>query len=132
MMLSEVRNTGDTILKAMQICQEVNDENKENNENVNSVSNLNLDELIKAIQGLQKEVKILKSNKKNDSDNSNNNNSNKKKRRKPRLDTSKYCWSCGAWNHISADCKNKKSGHKDEATFKNRMGGSTECVQIVE
>ena len=129
LMLNEVRSTGTNIMKAMQMYQDCDDANidKENTENVNSVSNLNLEGLVKAIQSLQNDMKTLQSSKKNSS-----NNQTKKKRRKPRLDTSKYCWSCGAWNHLGIDCKNKKPGHKDEATFKNRMSGSTECVQIVE
>ena len=40
-----------------------------------------------------------------------------------RKNISKYCWSHGACAHSSADCNNKKSGHKDEATFANKMGG---------
>ena len=53
----------------------------------------------------------------------------KKKKRKPRYDTSKYCWSHGAWNHLGKNCVNKKDGHKDEATFKNKMMRSTEFCQ---
>ena len=47
------------------------------------------------------------------------------KRRYTRKDTSKYCWSHGACGHPGCECKNKKPGHKDEATFDNKMGGST-------
>ena len=47
-----------------------------------------------------------------------------------RKNTTKYCWSHGACAHSSADCNNKKSGHQDEATFANKMGGSTRfCKQ---
>lgn len=38
-----------------------------------------------------------------------------------------YCWSHGgrvSVDHNSMTCQNKKPGHKDEATFDNRMGGS--------
>jgi hypothetical protein len=38
-----------------------------------------------------------------------------------------YCWSHGRTrnpNHISSNCRNKKPGHKDDATLHNRMGGS--------
>lgn len=44
----------------------------------------------------------------------------------------KYCWSCGASNHSSAKCKKKKDNHKDEATFTNKMGGSTLFCKFVE
>ena len=37
----------------------------------------------------------------------------------------KYCHSCGLTFHDGADCESKKTGHKDEATGANRMGGST-------
>ena len=42
-----------------------------------------------------------------------------------RRNTSKYCWSHGACAHSSADCNNKKRGHQNDATFNNKMGGST-------
>ena len=38
-----------------------------------------------------------------------------------------YCWSHGLSDNTSytgATCKNKKDGHVDEATWKNKMGGS--------
>ena len=37
------------------------------------------------------------------------------------------CWTCGCcpW---SKNCLRKAKGHKDEATFKNRMGGTTKTV----
>ena len=55
-----------------------------------------------------------------------------KKKRRWRYDTSKYCHSCGAGNHLSKDCKRKATGHEDEATFKNMMGGCTDFCQISE
>ena len=39
-----------------------------------------------------------------------------------------YCWSHGYKNyktHNSATCRNKKEGHKCDATQQNTMGGST-------
>ena len=38
----------------------------------------------------------------------------------------RYCWLCGCCTHWSKNCAQKKSGHKDEASFKTRMGGSNE------
>ena len=38
--------------------------------------------------------------------------------------TDKYCWTHGRKRHESKQCKNKKDGHKDNATFSNKMGGS--------
>ena len=37
----------------------------------------------------------------------------------------KYCWTHGACAHSSRECSNKKAGHKNEATFSNKLGGST-------
>ena len=45
---------------------------------------------------------------------------NAKKNKRRRLKIDKYCWSCGAWNHASKDCRNKKEGHQDEATLQNK------------
>ena len=42
-----------------------------------------------------------------------------------RARTDKYCWTHGACGHKGKRCKNKAAGHKDEATFSNKMGGST-------
>ena len=35
-----------------------------------------------------------------------------------------YCWTHGAGSHTSKDCKFKMTGHQDDATFKDRKGGS--------
>jgi len=65
--------------------------------------------------------------------NSNNNNTNgaNGRTRNVRYDTSKYCSSCGAWNHISKDCFRKGPNHNDNATFDNKMGGSTYYCESV-
>ena len=36
-----------------------------------------------------------------------------------------YCWTHGVCGHDSKDCRNKKPGHQDSATFDNKLGGST-------
>ena len=51
----------------------------------------------------------------------NNNNS----QRYTRTNTSDYCWTHGACAHKSKVCTRKRSGHKDNATLANKMGGST-------
>lgn len=48
---------------------------------------------------------------------------------KNRVGHSKYCWSHGLCNHFSKDCRSKKDGHKDEATYKNRMNGSSKGIK---
>ena len=42
----------------------------------------------------------------------------------------KYCWTHGAGNHKSCDCRNKREGHKDNATFDNRMNGSNAYCKL--
>ena len=83
-------------------------------------------ELLKELQQDMKEHKKRPPPRTNYKRNGNNdNNGNKKKKGNRRTDISIYCWSCGAWNHTSRRCRRKKEGHKDEATFDNKMGGST-------
>ena len=36
----------------------------------------------------------------------------------------RYCWLCGCCPHWGKTCSTKKKGHKDDATFKNRMNRS--------
>ena len=41
-----------------------------------------------------------------------------------RQDTSKYCHTHGGCNHYSSECNRRAPGHKTNATFTDRMGGS--------
>ena len=50
--------------------------------------------------------------------------SSSSRRRCHRTNISFYCWSHGACAHPSPECKNKRPGHQDAATFENKMGGS--------
>ena len=47
------------------------------------------------------------------------------KQSKPKDRKKFYCWTHGACAHKSTDCRNKREGHKDNATFNNKMNGST-------
>ena len=58
-------------------------------------------------------------------------NSSNSRRRRIRTNTSFYCWSHGACAHPSPQCKSKKPGHQDAATFDNKMGGLTAYCQII-
>ena len=40
----------------------------------------------------------------------------------------RYCWSCGCCDHWGRQCPRKKRGHQDDATFKDRKGGSSQGV----
>ena len=37
----------------------------------------------------------------------------------------RYCWTCGCCDHWGKFCPNQAAGHKNDATFKDRMNGST-------
>ena len=50
---------------------------------------------------------------------------------RPRSNISMYCWTHGACTHCSLDCNNKATDHKDDATFENKMGGSTLYCQEI-
>jgi len=54
--------------------------------------------------------------------NSRNNNKNRNASKKT---TKLYCWTHGACAHKGEDCNKPTDGHKKEATFANRMNGST-------
>lgn len=43
-----------------------------------------------------------------------------------------YCWTHGCCAHWGRHCNAKKAGHKDDATFKDRKGGSNKgCLPVV-
>ena len=75
-------------------------------------------EILKLLKEIQTDMKTCKPT-------GNDDNKKGKKRPKRRTDTRFYCWSCGAWNHKSKDCRRKKEGHRDDATFEDKKGGST-------
>ena len=43
--------------------------------------------------------------------------------------TAIYCWTHGGSGHTSADCFTKAQGHQNNATFEEKMGGSTKNCQ---
>ena len=50
----------------------------------------------------------------------------------PRRTTNKYCWTHGGCNHSSADCSRQAEGHKADATFTARKGGSNAFCPAIE
>ena len=48
--------------------------------------------------------------------------------KRTRTTVNKYCWSHGACAHTSAECRSKKPGHQDDATFQNMKGGCNDFV----
>jgi hypothetical protein len=93
--------------------------------------------IIDAIKQLQQQMITLTTNhtgtnNNNNGSTSNNNNGNngssgarRTGNRYTRNNTSKYCWSHGGCAHSSSECNAKKEGHQNNATFDNKMGGST-------
>ena len=43
-----------------------------------------------------------------------------------------YCWTHGACAHPSHLCRNKKEGHRDDATLDNKLGGSVYFCKVAE
>ena len=85
-------------------------------------------QMLQILQQIQQDLQ--RNHNSNDTNNNNDTNQARTHRKTPdnarraRGDTTKYCWTHGACSHGSADCKMKAPGHKDEATFENRLGGS--------
>ena len=50
----------------------------------------------------------------------------------PRRTTDKYCWTHGGSNHSAADCSRQAEGHKMDATFTSRKGGSNDFCPAIE
>ena len=83
---------------------------------INAATSTNT-QLMTAIQKLHQQLQSMSTTLTNGS----NGNGSRQRRR----NVSKYYWSHGACTHASRDCKKKKPGHKDDATFDDKMGGST-------
>lgn len=131
--IDELRNTGNTILQAMQVSQRYS-KDKENEppvqqESANTVTGNSLQvDMLKTLQLMQKQIQDLQNNQQISSGDD----GRKKRQPKQRVDTSEYCWTHGAWGHKGKDCRRKATGHKDKATFANRMGGSNYCCPVTE
>ena len=76
-------------------------------------------EMMKLLKEIKDDMKDVKSNNNKQKRNSQNNDNNNTRYRRD-----KYCWSHGACNHDSKNCRKRLQGHKEEATFNDRMGGS--------
>jgi hypothetical protein len=48
---------------------------------------------------------------------------------KPTRARSKYCHTHGLGSHNSMECYRRGPNHKEEATFRNRLGGSTKGIE---
>ena len=89
---------------------------------VSSPSDLVMKELLETIKTLTTEVAAVKS--------STGKIKSKKKDKKGNGDL--YCWTHGLCRHKGTDCNNKATGHKDDATFSDRKGGSVKNCFFLE
>ena len=133
--MDEVQGIQHNVLQLLQKFDEDDKENDRPNEQptnlcqeITSSDNIQL-EMMKIIKSLQDEMKVLKNkdnrNQRNrDFYNRNkNNNPDKESGRSQRTD--QYCWSHGACAHSGKKCFSKRNGHKADATFEDKMEGST-------
>ena len=84
--------------------------------------------MVKLLQQMMTKLNTLENkvnNKENISNNGNKNSTVNPKTGKP---WKRYCWTHGCGTHWSDKCQSPAPGHKNEATFKNRMGGATNGV----
>lgn len=111
------------------------DESKGNETDITSAlstitgnTNKQHDKMMKMFEALAKKVDRI-DNKCGSATPSNNNNDNAENIN-PRTGRAyrRYCWSCGCCDHWGRNCSTRKQGHKINATFKNRMGGSKQGV----
>lgn len=122
-MIQEVKNSNASILQALSAVPSTCDTSNDTNTSTSTITN---DPAINNINDQKIHLEMLKIlqkiDKKLDSSTSTNRSSSQSNNRQR---NTKYCWSHGACNHDSIACRNKRDGHKDEATFSNKLGGST-------
>ena len=106
--------------------------NTDDASNLGSISNVSTKSaILSALQELTKQVaNIGNTNNTNNTptDNNGNNRSTINRsstNRRTGCAWRRYCWSCGCCNHWGRNCPNRKPGHQNDATFKDRKGGST-------
>ena len=99
-----------------------------NRESANATSEANIQlEMMKLLKSMQNEISNLSNN-----NGGNNNRGGKPKSYRKTSDnpsftrrtTDQYCWTHGGCAHAGDKCTMKAPGHKDAATFENKMGGS--------
>ena len=85
------------------------------------VNSATTNDLLQLVHQLQKQLLTTTSSSNVHSDNDH----SKPKRTFVRTHTDKYCWSHEERGHEGKACRKMKPGHRDEATFGNKLGGST-------
>ena len=95
-------------------------------------SDATIQALVKLVKSLETKVDKL-SNEKTKNLNSNNEQATANKGINPRTGKPwrRHCWTHGCCTHKGVNCPSKAPGHKDEADFRDRMGGSNkDCYPI--
>ena len=97
--------------------------------NLSSENNYQM-EMLKLLRSMQTEINNLKQGNDKYSSKPTSNRSKGKKTKTPdnpsftRRVTTTYCWTHGGCAHDSASCTARAQGHKDNATFDDKKGGS--------
>ena len=87
-------------------------------------------EMLKLLRSMQNEINTLKQGNNSNSSKTTSNRNKGKKQKTPdnpsftRRVTTSYCWTHGGCAHDSASCTARAQGHKDNATFDDKKGGS--------
>ena len=87
-------------------------------------------EMLKLLRAMQTEIKNLQQGHEKNTSNPTSNRRKGKKTKTPenpsftRRVTTTYCWTHGGCAHDSASCTARAQGHKDDATFNDKKGGS--------
>lgn len=112
--LSEIKEVQNTVLQALDLNRNIEEQQQANA--ITTTKDAVQLEILQLLKALQTEMKVIKETKStapfNDGKRNQRNNN-------------KYCWTHGATNHTGKNCNKRKDGHQEEATFKNKMGGST-------
>ena len=129
--LHEVRAVQTNVLEALDATN-FDGEDKETvlppQQKANSAATSVQDEILNTLRMMQGEIAALKRGNLCHQTSTEDTNTSRNNQRRP-VDRTKYCWTHGAWNHLSKDCFKPREGHKKEATFANKMGGSTKKCQ---
>ena len=115
--LDEIRDIKESVRESLMMISDIPSPPATESANFTRTSNDDKSsEILLFLKKLQEEVQALKLSKTN-------NPSTLRKRKR----TDQYCWTHGACAHQSKDCKPtfRKNGHKENATFTNKQGGST-------
>ena len=142
MILAEVNNVRESVLSTIAQAvpeQQYNEVPSPPTQMINQTTNQDQVsyDMISVIKELQNEIKDLKRSRQNNhqqgqSSRKNNHQQGQYRGYTTRVNKSKYCYTHGACAHDGKFCKKKRQGHKDSATFENKIGGSTAYCQAVE